>query len=115
MPQDPPPPRLCAPQIVRHTQIVRSAQIVRLAQIVRCAETEPPSTMMLSHFSGENPGLALYASFEYLLKKLSVWVSTLLTKGGKVLQSFSSVRIKAILLWKYIGFCAAKIVHYIWN
>ena len=26
------------------------------AQIVRRAEAEPPSTMMLSHFSGGNPG-----------------------------------------------------------
>ena len=49
------PPRQCAPQIVRRAQIERSAQIVRRAQIVCRAETEPPSTMMLSHFSGGNP------------------------------------------------------------
>ena len=43
------PPRLYAPQIVRRARIVHSAQIVRRA------ETEPPSTMMLSHFSGGDP------------------------------------------------------------
>ena len=46
MPPDPPDcarRKLCA------------AHIVRRAQIVRCTETEPPSTMMLSHFSGGNP------------------------------------------------------------
>ena len=51
----PRPPRLCAPQIVSRTRIVRRAQIVRSSQIVRRAEAEPPSTMMLSHFSGGNP------------------------------------------------------------
>ena len=39
----PPDPQDCAMQIVRR------------ARIVRRAETEPPSTMMLSHFSGGNP------------------------------------------------------------
>ena len=47
------PPRLCAPQIVLRAKTVRSVQIVS------CAETEPPSTMMLSHFSGGNPELQL--------------------------------------------------------
>ena len=51
------PPRLCAPQIVHRARIVRRAQIGRRAQIVRRAEAEPPSTMMLSHFSGGNPGI----------------------------------------------------------
>ena len=51
----PRPHRLCAPQIVHRTRIVRRALIVRRAQIVRRAEAEPPSTMMLSHFSGGNP------------------------------------------------------------
>ena len=58
MPPD--PLRLCAPKIVRRAQIVLSAQIVRRAQIVRCAETEPPSTMMLSHFSGGNPAFSSF-------------------------------------------------------
>ena len=49
----PRPPRLCAPQIVHR------ARVVRRAQIVRRAEAEPPSTMMLSHFSGGNPGHGL--------------------------------------------------------
>ena len=52
MPPDPPDfarRKLCA-----GAQIVRSAQIVRRARIVLCAETEPPSTMMLSHFSRGN-------------------------------------------------------------
>ena len=53
----PRPPRLCSPQIVCRARTVRSAQTVRRAQIVRCTETEPPSTMMLSHFSGGNPGV----------------------------------------------------------
>ena len=48
--------KLCAARIVRCARIVRSAQIVRHAQIVRRAEREPSSTMMLSHFSGGNPG-----------------------------------------------------------
>ena len=53
----PRPPRLCAPQIVCRVRIVRRAQIVRRAPIVRCVEAEPPSTMILSHFSGGNPGI----------------------------------------------------------
>ena len=53
MPPDPPDcarRKLCAAH-----ELCASAQIVRRAQIVRCTETEPPSTMMLSHFSGGNP------------------------------------------------------------
>ena len=53
----PRPPRLCAPQIVHRARIVRLAQIGRRAQIVRRAEAEPPSTMMLSYFSGGNPAV----------------------------------------------------------
>ena len=35
---------------------LRAANLA-LRQIVRRTETEPPSTMMLSHFSGGNPAL----------------------------------------------------------
>ena len=51
MPPDCARRKLCA---VFLYQIVRRAQIVCSAQIVRRAETEPPNTMMLSHFSGGN-------------------------------------------------------------
>ena len=57
----PRPPGLCAPQIVRR------ARIVHRAQIVRRAEAEPPSTMMLSHFSGGNHDHA-YQWLEYCRK-----------------------------------------------
>ena len=63
----PRPLRLCSPQIVRRTQTVRSAQFVRRAQIVRCTETEPPSTMMLSHFSGGNPAHVTVGGLCYTL------------------------------------------------